>query len=172
MAQLDSFDADAQDYSTFSIAPHEVWSVLESAMTGYIDEDVPTGVQQLTCCMSGGMFASMTTLTTFVHLGDPKFKFITHLDARGGSEDSYTTIRKGRKQLENALGAAESLSAAVDIVEVALVEKLAGAIPMPPEDVDPSRPVTTYGVDSLIASEIRNWSFNVVKGVLVSFMLP
>lgn len=168
VASLGSFNENDEDYAKYSIPPGEVWSVLESAMTGYIDENVPSGAQQLTCCLSGGLLQSMVKLKTFPHLADPKFKFISHLDA-GGEEDNATKMRKGLKQLANSLSAAESLGAAVDIVESAMIEKVAGAIPMPPEDVDPARPLTTYGVDSLIASEVRNWAFNVVKGTLVSW---
>ena len=168
VAELQSFNAQDADYEKYSIPPHEVWSVLESAMTDKIKEGVPMGPQQLTCCMSGGVIQTLTTLQTFIHLGDPKFKFINHLDRRGGSgeDDSVSKIRKGRKALESALSTADSFNAATGVVEAQMIEKVASAIPMPPEDVDPSRPMGHYGVDSLIASEVRNWAFNVVKGVL------
>ncbi|KAJ8116684.1 hypothetical protein OPT61_g1936 [Boeremia exigua] len=43
------------------------------------------------------------------------------------------------------------------LVADALAQKLARSLSMAPEDVDLSRPLFTYGVDSLVAVELRNW---------------
>ncbi|KAI0543431.1 KR domain-containing protein [Xylaria curta] len=53
--------------------------------------------------------------------------------------------------------AASSQREQCEIVVEALKEKLARALGVGPEDVDASRPVTAYGVDSLMAVELRNW---------------
>ena len=39
----------------------------------------------------------------------------------------------------------------------ALVAKLSRMLALPKEDIDPTKPLHTYGVDSLVAVEIRNW---------------
>lgn len=43
------------------------------------------------------------------------------------------------------------------IVVESLVRKLARALSISPEDVDAGKPLNLYGVDSLVAVEIRNW---------------
>ncbi|KAJ5788006.1 hypothetical protein N7457_002996 [Penicillium paradoxum] len=65
--------------------------------------------------------------------------------------------------LEAALRGAATLAEAADAVCVALVRKLAKAMMMELEDLDPSRPANSYGVDSLVAVEIRAWVFKEVK---------
>lgn len=45
----------------------------------------------------------------------------------------------------------------IQIVLQALAVKLALAMSISPEDVEPSKPLSTYGVDSLMAVDLRNW---------------
>lgn len=54
------------------------------------------------------------------------------------------------------------------IVSAALAEKLARAMMMSADNVDPDRPLSAYGVDSLMAVELRNWivrEFGAVLGM-------
>lgn len=44
-----------------------------------------------------------------------------------------------------------------EVVRGALATKLARAISISPDDVDASKPLSEYGVDSLMAVELRNW---------------
>lgn len=169
VAERVTFDsAHVADFTLNSISPPEVWDCLESGMTGFLHLDEPMPPQLVTCSGSGGIFEQLKHIKTFLHMADPKYKYIIRLDASGG-EDSYSTIRKGRKELSKQLEASASFNEALGVVEVALVEKVAAAIPMLPSDVDPARPVSEYGIDSLLANEIRNWAFSVVKGTIVRF---
>lgn len=45
----------------------------------------------------------------------------------------------------------------VRVVKSAMVAKLARAMSISPEDVEVSKPLSNYGVDSLMAVELRNW---------------
>lgn len=47
--------------------------------------------------------------------------------------------------------------AVADVITDALVNKVAEILRIPPSEVDPSRPMYHYGVDSLVALEVRNW---------------
>lgn len=38
-----------------------------------------------------------------------------------------------------------------------LVRKVSKALSIPPEDIDANKPLHAYGVDSLLAVELRNW---------------
>ena len=58
---------------------------------------------------------------------------------------------------------AKSMQEATDAVCRALVRKLAKAMMMDVENVDSELPANSYGVDSLVAVEIRAWVFKEVK---------
>ena len=58
--------------------------------------------------------------------------------------------------------------AAAGIVGV-LLQTLARALSMPVEDIDVSRPLHVYGVDSLLALELRNWFARVWKADVAVF---
>lgn len=51
----------------------------------------------------------------------------------------------------------DGLATAVDLITVAMVERLAKLMMMPESDVDAGKPLSAYGVDSLVAVEVRNW---------------
>lgn len=52
---------------------------------------------------------------------------------------------------------------AANIITDALVRKTADILRIPPSEVDPSRPLYHYGVDSLVALEVRNWITKMMK---------
>jgi NAD(P)-dependent dehydrogenase (short-subunit alcohol dehydrogenase family) len=166
---ISSSTTHAEDLSLISISPPEVWSVMKSAMTGYMDMDVPMPPQLITCAGSGGLFRQLKRIKTHGYTSDPKYRYLNLLDAQGGDDEvADASTSKGRTELSKRLATASSFDDALAIVESALVEKVASAIPMPPEDVDPEKPGALYGVDSLVANEIRNWAVSVIKGSLVS----
>ncbi|KAK7211022.1 hypothetical protein V2G26_018200 [Clonostachys chloroleuca] len=52
---------------------------------------------------------------------------------------------------------AKTVEGRASVVVEALTKRLARALSMQPEDIDPNLPVHAYGVDSLVAVELRNW---------------
>lgn len=52
---------------------------------------------------------------------------------------------------------ANSLASAATVVSGALANKIAKVMGIQAEDIDLSRPMDSYGVDSLVAVEVRNW---------------
>lgn len=70
---------------------------------------------------------------------------------------SFAVVNKDTTaELQAALAASE-------LVCGALMRKLAKAMLIEIEDLDLSRPVNAYGVDSLVAVEVRDWVFKDVK---------
>lgn len=69
--------------------------------------------------------------------------------------------------LAQGLARAAGKEEAVDLVSRALLEKLSAILTVPLEDMDADaeRSVTTYGLDSLNAIELRNWIAREVRGV-------
>lgn len=59
--------------------------------------------------------------------------------------------------IESRLEKADGVDAAIRIIAEALVQKTADMLQMEASDVDPHRPLSAYGVDSLVAIEVRNW---------------
>ncbi|KAI1499235.1 hypothetical protein F5X99DRAFT_390720 [Biscogniauxia marginata] len=70
----------------------------------------------------------------------------TSTTANGAAEDPAELFRKAAETDER-----------IQIVIRALSVKLARAMAISPEDVEPSKPLSSYGVDSLMAVELRNY---------------
>ena len=63
----------------------------------------------------------------------------------------------------------ESIEEAAAIVTSSLLQRLSGALSMAVEDIDMTRPPHVYGVDSLLAVELRNWFATVWKADVAVF---
>ncbi|CAJ2511162.1 Uu.00g067870.m01.CDS01 [Anthostomella pinea] len=72
----------------------------------------------------------------------------------------------GSVDLAAVLGAAKSMPDVVSVVCAALMAKLAKGLMMELEDLDTSRPINTYGVDSLVAVDIRAWALKDLQSVV------
>lgn len=59
--------------------------------------------------------------------------------------------------------AATTSVARQELAEQALVQKLTRVLNVPVEDIDPSKPIHAFGVDSLVALEIRYWFIKELK---------
>lgn len=60
-------------------------------------------------------------------------------------------------------GAQKDSELASSIIETAMVAKLADLLRVPPAEIEVSRALYTYGVDSLVALEVRNWIKQEIK---------
>jgi hypothetical protein len=86
-----------------------------------------------------------------------------HQVPASASHQSHATIGQGEEDLWKTIKNAESLLQAGDIVAGGIASKLARVLSTPQETFDISQPLHTYGVDSLIALEIRNWLLKSLK---------
>ncbi|KAJ2991427.1 hypothetical protein NUW58_g284 [Xylaria curta] len=86
---------------------------------------------------------------------EPRFN---HMVLRNKGVDEYSA-KKGTKKGSTAtlLSAAKSLQEAEQIVLAALLEKLTKVLSIDLAELDPARPMHAYGVDSLVAVELRTW---------------
>ncbi|KAK6076363.1 KR domain-containing protein [Seiridium cupressi] len=71
-----------------------------------------------------------------------------------------TAIR--RKSQGAGRGGASGAKAVLDLDDIleATVEKFAKTFMIPSDDVDPSKPLVAYGMDSMIGTALRNWGFS------------
>ena len=63
----------------------------------------------------------------------------------------------------------ESLDEAAAVIASSLLQRLSVALSMAVKDIDVTRPPHVYGVDSLLALELRNWFANVWKADVAVF---
>jgi hypothetical protein len=75
----------------------------------------------------------------------------------GGSDGSAAKKGSGKGSTAALLSAAASLQQAEEIVLKALLEKLTKVLSVDIAELDPARPMHAYGVDSLVAVELRTW---------------
>ena len=76
-----------------------------------------------------------------------------------GSSQTTLTIENAKKVVDFAalLGSAISLEEAVAAAVNDLTKQLTKALSVPRKDIDTMKPLHAYGVDSLLAAELRNW---------------
>lgn len=91
--------------------------------------------------------------------GDGRFGPLRIFDTQSFAVSGVDTS----EDLQLALAAAKTLPEAGEVVCSALMRKLAKAMMMELEDLDSGKPANSYGVDSLVAVEVRAWVFKEVK---------
>ncbi|KAI2478999.1 Polyketide synthase module protein [Pyrenophora tritici-repentis] len=90
------------------------------------------------------------------HFSDPRFGplNVLSIDATSSTNTDGSSVASSPSA---RLTTASTFHEAVSIITDALVHKTAEILLMPVSEVDPSRPMYRYGVDSLVALEVRNW---------------
>lgn len=141
------------------IREEEFHTILASAITGYGKGDTPLPCQIITGLGTGGMIKQSGMQEEPSLFADAKFAHMRHVDTHTLAVESHDTTG----HLQTMLAEVTSLTSATEIVCEALIAKLAKSMMMPVEDLEASKPVNMYGVDSLVAVEIRNWIFREIK---------
>jgi len=141
------------------IGSAQLWAILEEAMAGEIRNQPILGLA------SGGLVKANGS--------DEPYWFA---DARFGPlrvHDSATLATKASNKNSGAtvdlaalLGAAKTATEATQVVCKGLMAKLAKGLMMELEDLDSERPINIYGVDSLIAVDIRAWALKDLQSVV------
>ncbi|KAH9209036.1 hypothetical protein DL95DRAFT_394758 [Leptodontidium sp. 2 PMI_412] len=104
----------------------------------------------------------LATKAAFAKKGIPEPSFLRHplftlLQCSSSESDSADGESEAFAALRTALRAAKSAEEAVTLVAEMLVQRLSSVMALPAEDIDSSKPIHFYGVDSLVAVEFRNW---------------
>ncbi|KAH4186698.1 hypothetical protein HBI81_132540 [Parastagonospora nodorum] len=85
-------------------------------------------------------------------MADARFAALRNV-AAGSSAKAGQTISL-REELTRCATVSEE---AVQLITAAIVQRLASLMMTPEADIDAGRPLSAYGVDSLVAVEVRNW---------------
>ena len=88
-----------------------------------------------------------------MRLLEPKFSHLRVLETVG---DQKSTA-KDQSSLSQMLGDASSLKHAAEIVCTALVGKVSKLLAIPVDSISSDQAISTYGADSLVSVELRNW---------------
>ena len=75
----------------------------------------------------------------------------------------------GDRELARRFSSAKSDEDAANIMIEAFTQKIARTLAVAVEDIDRLKPLHTYGVDSLLAVELRNWFAKVVRAEVAIF---
>ncbi|KAL8704318.1 MAG: hypothetical protein Q9201_002504 [Fulgogasparrea decipioides] len=115
---------------------------------------------QLSCQVALGMETPDVLQTKGIAepfwMQDPLFRHMYQI-RRGRYDGSSDSSGANTINYAAVLAAAESAASAADVVQEAVIRKLCNALTIQPEDVDPTMPLHEYGVDSLVAVELRSW---------------
>ena len=83
--------------------------------------------------------------------------------------EKNTSTEGSEVSIANHLAAANTLDEAADIICNALKAKLSNALAIPLENLDSGKTLYMYGVDSLVAVELRNWISQTVDADVAIF---
>jgi hypothetical protein len=97
----------------------------------------------------------------------PTFKALNQIGLSTSS--SVLTVQGEAINYLAKLKSTKSVNEAGDIVVEALVGKLSKALAIPTKDIDITKPLHAYGVDSLLAVELRNWFAKEVRADVAVF---
>ncbi|KAH6603957.1 polyketide synthase [Trichoderma cornu-damae] len=90
-------------------------------------------------------------------LEDARFSHVVH-DINSSADDAAGGA--GSQSILATIKSAESLAEAITAVNEHFVEKLSRMLMLNPDDVDPENgSIASYGIDSMIGAELRNWIF-------------
>ncbi|KAJ5752589.1 hypothetical protein N7520_009506 [Penicillium odoratum] len=101
--------------------------------------------------------ASQATL-----LKKPMFSQVTAHDIAGGDHGTPDSIAASLRQ-------AESLAIATALVTEAITLKLSKSLSIAVANIDANKPLHQYGVDSLVAVELRSWFFRELQSEMAVF---
>ncbi|KAE8355130.1 hypothetical protein BDV28DRAFT_163475 [Aspergillus coremiiformis] len=149
---------------TQGVEEEELHALLAAAISGKI----------LNTCHGHSITSLEITTNTSTDQGpfwmvDPRFSHlvrasITARAASQGDEDDRPTT--AAVPLATAVKKAESSQTAHAIVVDALVQRMSTLLMVPLEDIVPSKSIAAYGLDSLVAIEVRNWVFRELEAYL------
>ncbi|KAJ6030992.1 polyketide synthase [Penicillium herquei] len=144
------------------IPEQEFLNILQGAVaSAKPSSDNETPFQLTTGLGTGGVIQENLDGEFPYYFHDARFSHLRNVDINstvltGASGNSNKETRSLYVQLEHA----KTLEAAQDIILAAFLEKVSRLLLVSVDDINPSKALHEYGVDSLVAVEIRNWVFH------------
>ena len=155
-----------KSYGFIGVREQELLAMLQCCITGTSLHGKPIPAQLITGLGTGGMTQHSGAEMPF-WFRDAKFAHMRTIDTQRSVQD--LSGGDDGTQLHLQLAQAESVATATELVSRAMKKKLAKAMMMSAEDIDGAHPVSSYGVDSLVAVEVRTWVFKEIKADISVF---
>lgn len=150
----------------------EFYAVMKSAITGYSHWENRAPTQIITGVGSGGLDkanrAAGAQNDYYWLYESARMAYLRQLDLHSTAQ---TEEGDERGELKSSLAAAATVAQAAELVQQAVVSKLAKSLMIATDEIDVHRPISSYGVDSLVAAEMRNWCFKELKANISVFEL-
>lgn len=148
------------------IREEELHAMVQCGITGKSIRDQDVRPQLITGLRTGGM-ADLAGFKIPWWFNDSKFIHIKHVDTHQVTMETD----EDTEQLQTLLAQSTSMDAAVEVISIALVRKLAKSLMVDAEDIEATKPISRYGVDSLLAVEIRSWIYTDIQADFSVFQL-
>lgn len=110
---------------------------------------------QVICGLPTGDILQSENLDRPFYFDDPRFSFLRRKDVDGtlSKKDEIDTAESPSSQLSRA----ESMRDAIDLITTSVCQRLARGLQTAAENIDANKPLHSFGVDSLMAVEMRTW---------------
>lgn len=134
-----------------SISEVEVLALIGAAITGKMNTSCNNH------CITGLKIAP-EKINDIFWTSDAKFSYLHEAAEKEASAlNSNTSSSTANISINTAVKNAASKAQAIELITEALVGKISAVLMVPREEMDPMKPIVVYGLDSLVAIEIRNW---------------
>jgi hypothetical protein len=134
-----------------------------------LDNQVITGIQTPEDLMLAGIEEPYWLIRPqFRHLYQMRSSVVDNAD---GSISNGVGIQAEVIDYGSQIQNASNLDEVTDICRAALINRVARILDISEENIDTTRPMYSYGVDSLVATKIRNWLFDFIQADVAVFEL-
>ncbi|KAK1984108.1 hypothetical protein LZ30DRAFT_586917, partial [Colletotrichum cereale] len=130
--------------------------------TRAVEVQIPTGFASLRAANAAG-------IPRPTYLNDARFAILA-ADGRLAGQSSQQAAPSFQHRLD-AAKASKSVSEAPAVVSEMLTHKVAQCLKIAEDEVDPGNSLPSYGINSLVAIEIRNWILREINAEVTIFNL-
>jgi NADPH:quinone reductase-like Zn-dependent oxidoreductase/NAD(P)-dependent dehydrogenase (short-subunit alcohol dehydrogenase family) len=149
----------------FGIREFEFHALLKAVLTDQLKGNSQLPPQIVTGLATGGSVKAAGIRPPF-YFEDARFSVVSKTGLQIQNEASATD---GTVPIKTQIAQVESIEEAAKVVTGAMVAKVAKSLQTAQSEIDEGRPLHAYGVDSLVAVEIRNWIFKEIKAEITVF---
>lgn len=162
----------AETMQNLIVQADEFYALMKCAINGYSHGENRVPTQIITGVGSGGLNkanrAAGAQIDYYWLNESPRMSYLRQLDLH-----STLQAEEGDEmgELKGSLTAVTTIAQATDLIQNVVAGKLAKSMMIAMDEIDVNRPVSSYGVDSLVAAEMRNWCFRDLKADISVFEL-
>jgi acyl carrier protein len=147
--------ANIRTWNFTGIKEQEMQLILGSAITGSSMPGQPELAPHMITGLPTAAMINAQGLKFPSWSNDAKFTHLRDVDP----DNAKASVDEDGAQVQSLLRAAKSLDEAIDVVSNAIVNKLAKSMMVDVQDIEKTQTITKYGVDSLLAVELRSWIY-------------